>query len=145
MTRDEAEPPHLAAICVWEGWVDNYRDSNRHGGIICVFRKNWQDMQVKTVQHGFPSGKNDPNTGVPVCGSEIISDFDLAKNREDMWQAFLSRETWDDYYAERSPDLSQVTTPLMTAVMRYLTVRGYPAQISVTEPAFGGTPPRCAW
>ena len=20
------QPPHLAAICVWEGWVDNYRD-----------------------------------------------------------------------------------------------------------------------
>ena len=46
------QPPHLAAICVWEGWVDNYRDSTHHGGIICVFRKNWQEMQVKTVQHG---------------------------------------------------------------------------------------------
>src|SRR5258706_7371491 len=32
-----------------------------------------------------------------------------------MWQAFLSRETWDDYYAERTPDLSQVTIPLLTA------------------------------
>jgi predicted acyl esterase len=30
-------PPHLAAICVWEGWVDYYRDSVRHGGIACVF------------------------------------------------------------------------------------------------------------
>jgi putative CocE/NonD family hydrolase len=46
------QPPHLAAICVWEGWVDNYRDSARHGGIVCSFRKHWQDMQVKTVQHG---------------------------------------------------------------------------------------------
>ena len=24
------QPPHLTAICVWEGWVDNYRDSARH-------------------------------------------------------------------------------------------------------------------
>ena len=47
-----AQPPHLAAICVWEGWNDAYRESARHGGIICSFRKNWQDMQVKTVQHG---------------------------------------------------------------------------------------------
>ena len=47
-----SQPPHLAAICVWEGWADAYRDSNRHGGIACTFRKNWQDMQVKTVQHG---------------------------------------------------------------------------------------------
>jgi len=110
-----AKPPHLAAICVWEGWNDAYRESARHGGIICSFRKNWQEMQVKTVQHGFDSGTKNPNTGEPVCGSEILSDIDLVKNREDMWQAFLSRETWDDYYAERSPDLSRVTIPMMTA------------------------------
>ena len=28
------QPPHLAAICIWEGWADNYRDANRHGGIV---------------------------------------------------------------------------------------------------------------
>jgi hypothetical protein len=32
-----------------------------------------------------------------------------------MWQSFLSRELWDDYYAERSPDLSKVTVPLLSA------------------------------
>jgi predicted acyl esterase len=110
-----SKPPHLAAICVWEGWNDAYRESARHGGIICSFRKNWQEMQVKTVQHGYASGKKNPNTGEPVCGPEVLADADLMKNREDMWQAFLSRETWDDYYAERTPDLSQVTIPLMTA------------------------------
>jgi len=110
-----AKPPHLAAICVWEGWNDAYRESARHGGIICSFRKNWQDMQVKTVQHGYASGKKNPNTGEPVCGPEVLPDADLLKNREDMWQAFLSRETWDDYYAERSPDLSRVTIPLLSA------------------------------
>src|SRR6266702_2207066 len=47
-----SQPPHLAAICVWEGWCDSYRDGNRHGGIICSFRKHWQEMQVQTVQHG---------------------------------------------------------------------------------------------
>jgi predicted acyl esterase len=72
-------------------------------------------MQVKTVQHGFDSGKKNPNTGEPVCGPEILSDSELLKNREDMWQAFLSRETWDGYYAERSPDLSRVTMPLLSA------------------------------
>jgi predicted acyl esterase len=30
-------------------------------------------------------------------------------------EAFLSREAWDDYYAERTPDLSKVTIPMMTA------------------------------
>jgi len=109
------QPPHLAAICAWEGWNDAYRESARHGGILCSFRKNWQDMQVKTVQHGFPSGKRNPNTGVPVCGDEVLSEAALEKNRENMWQAFLSRELWDDYYAERSPDLSKVTVPLLSA------------------------------
>ena len=110
-----AKPPHLAAICVWEGWNDAYRESARHGGIVCSFRKNWQDMQVKTVQHGFDSGKKNPNTGVAVCGDEILNEKELGKNRENMWQAFLTREAWDDYYEERSPDLSKVTVPLLTA------------------------------
>src|SRR5258706_2410302 len=110
-----AKPPHLAAICVWEGWNDAYRESARHGGIICSFRKNRQEMQVKTVQHGYASGKKNPNTGEPVCGSEILSDSELSKTREDMWQAFISRETWDEYYEERTPDLSKVTIPMMTA------------------------------
>jgi len=109
------QPPHLAAICVWEGWNDPYRESARHGGIICSFRKNWQDMQVKTVQHGFNSGKKNPVTGVPVCGDEILPEAELEKNRENMWQAFLSRELIDDYYLERTADLSKVTVPLLTA------------------------------
>jgi predicted acyl esterase len=32
-----------------------------------------------------------------------------------MWHAFLSRELWDKYYAERSPDLSRVTVPLLSS------------------------------
>jgi predicted acyl esterase len=110
------KPPHLAAICVWEGWSDAYRESARHGGIICSFRKNWQDMQVKTVQHGQGErGKKNPNTGELVCGPETLAETQLLGNREDMWAAFLSRELWDDYYAERSPDLSRVTLPVFSA------------------------------
>ena len=110
------QPPHLAAICVWEGWNDPYRESARHGGIICSFRKNWQDMQVKTVQHGVGArGKKNPNTGELVCGPETLSEEALARNREDMWQSFLSRELIDDYYLERTADLSKVTLPLLSA------------------------------
>ncbi len=63
------QPPHLAAICVWEGWSDYYRDGARHGGMACTFRKNWQEMQVVTVQHG--RGERGPRsrvTGELVCG-----------------------------------------------------------------------------
>ena len=110
------QPPHLAAICVWEGWVDNYRDSNRHGGIICVFRKNWQDMQVKTVQHGVGSrGARSRITGELVCGPETLPEEELVKNRENLWQSVLTRPLDGPYYQERTGDLSKVTVPLLSA------------------------------
>jgi uncharacterized protein len=110
------QPPHLAAICVWEGWVDNYRDANRHGGILCVFRKNWQDMQVKTVQHGVGEhGARSRVTAELVCGPETLTAKELVANREDMWQA-LSQHVLDDaYYRERSADLSKANVPLLSA------------------------------
>jgi predicted acyl esterase len=111
-----AQPPHLAAICAWEGWNDAYRESARHGGIICSFRKNWQDMQVKTVQHGQGErGAKSRVTGELVCGPETLSESELLKNREDMWQSFLSREMDDAYYRERSADLSKVKVPVLSA------------------------------
>jgi predicted acyl esterase len=111
-----ARPPHLAAICAWEGWNDAYRESARHGGIICSFRKNWQDMQVKTVQHGQGErGAKSRVTGELVCGPETLSLEELEKNRENMWQSFLSRELDDEYYRERSPDLSKVEIALLSA------------------------------
>ena len=68
------QPPHLAAICVWEGAGDWYRDKNHHGGILCAFQTNWYDMQVKTVQHGL--GDNGPVSNINgdlVCGPETLS------------------------------------------------------------------------
>jgi len=109
------QPPHLAAICVWEGWVDNYRDSARHGGIICVFRKNWQDMQVKTVQHGVGErGARSKLTGELVCGPETLTEAELIKNRENMWGEYLARPLDSDYYRERTGDLSKVKVPLLS-------------------------------
>jgi predicted acyl esterase len=111
-----AQPPHLAAICAWEGWNDCYRESARHGGIICSFRKNWQDMQVKTVQHGQGErGAKSRVTGELVCGPETLTEQQLVENREDMWRAFLSRELDGPYYRERSADLSKVEVPLLSA------------------------------
>jgi putative CocE/NonD family hydrolase len=110
------EPPHLAAICVWEGWADMYRDGARHGGIACTFRKNWQEMQVVTVQHG--RGERGPRsavTGDLVCGPETLSEEELKKNRADMWANISGRRLVDDYYRERSADLSKVSVPLLSA------------------------------
>ena len=110
------QPPHLAAICIWEGWVDNYRDSTHHGGIICVFRKNWQEMQVKTVQHGVGEhGTRSKLTGELACGPETLSDAELVKNREDMWANLSCQQLDGPYYRERSGDLSKVKVPLLSA------------------------------
>jgi len=110
------QPPHLAAICAWEGWNDAYRDGNRHGGIICTFRKHWQDMQVKTVQHGQGErGARNRVTGELVCGPETLSESELVRNREDMWGELLSREMDGPYYRERSADLAKVAVPLLSA------------------------------
>jgi predicted acyl esterase len=110
------QPPHLAAICVWEGWADSYRDGNHHGGIACTFRKHWQDMQVKTVQHGVGErGRRHPITGEWACGPETLSEEELVANRENMWKELVSHE-WDGpYYRERSADFSRVTVPLLSA------------------------------
>ena len=110
------QPPHLAAICVWEGWSDYYRESVRHGGIACTFRKNWQEMQVKTVQHG--RGERGPKsrvTGELVCGPETLSEEELARNRSDMWAGVLAHPLIDDYYRERTADLSRITVPLLSS------------------------------
>jgi predicted acyl esterase len=110
------QPPHLAAICVWEGWADYYRDGARHGGIACTFRKNWQEMQVVTVQHG--RGERGPRsrvTGELVCGDVNLADEELKRNRADMWANTLARPLVDDYYRERTADLSKVTVPVLSA------------------------------
>lgn len=110
------QPPHLAAICVWEGWNDGYRESHRHGGIACTFRKNWMEMQVKTVQHGVGDrGKRNQITGDTVCGPETLSPEELLQNVENVWQKVLDQEMITDWYVERTADLNKVTVPVLSA------------------------------
>ena len=68
------QPPHLAAMCIWEGAADWYRDMTHHGGILSTFWENWYDMQVKTVQYGAGErGKRSRVTSDLVCGPETLS------------------------------------------------------------------------
>ena len=110
------QPRHLAAICVWEGAADWYRDMTHHGGILSTFWANWYDMQVKTVQHGL--GERGPRSRVTselVCGPQTLSDAELAANRCDFGEEIRSHRLDGDYYRERSPDWSKVTIPVLTA------------------------------
>ena len=112
------QPPQLAAICAWEGWNDAYRDGARHGGMICSFRKNWQEMQVKTVQHGYAGGKKSPISGEAVCGPEVLSEEELVNHRENIWGELLARELDGRYYRERSADLSEVDRMDRNSILR---------------------------
>lgn len=110
------QPPHLAAMCVWEGYSDNYRDNSRHGGILCVFRKNWQDMQVKTVQHGLGErGRKSKLTGELVSGPESLSDEEMAKNRANLWDDLLTNVLDGEFYRSRSGDMNKIVTPLLSS------------------------------
>jgi predicted acyl esterase len=110
------KPPHLAAICVWEGYSDRYRDATHHGGIACTFQKNWQDMQVKTVQHGRgDNGPRSPLTGDTVCGPPTLSDEDLTANRSKLWPDIIGRPFDEDFYRVRSADWSKIETPLLSS------------------------------
>jgi uncharacterized protein len=109
------QPPHLAAMCVWEGAADWYRDMTHHGGILSTFWANWYDMQVRTVQHGM--GARGPKSRVTdelVCGPETLSEAELARNRCSFGDEILAHPLDDDYHKARSPIWSKVTAPLLT-------------------------------
>ncbi|MCW7945724.1 peptidase S15 [Streptomyces hygroscopicus] len=110
------QPPHLSAMCVWEGSSDWYREFARHGGILCTFATNWYDMQVKTVQYGRgEAGGRSPLTGRLICGDETLPESTLALNRADLGGDLLRHRLADDYSRARTTDFSKITVPLLSA------------------------------
>ncbi|HEY6862632.1 MAG TPA: CocE/NonD family hydrolase, partial [Burkholderiales bacterium] len=110
------QPPHLAAMCIWEGAADWYRDMTHHGGILSTFWANWYDMKVKTVQYGL--GERGPRsrvTGELVCGDETLSDSQLYENRANFGEEILAHPLDDDYHQARSPVWEKVTAPFLSA------------------------------
>jgi uncharacterized protein len=107
---------YLAAMCIWEGSSDWYRDATHHGGIVSTFWANWYDMQVKTVQYGLgENGPVNPNTGQLVCGDETFDEEQLAKNRVDFGRDILNHPVDGPYHRERSGDWDRIQVPLLSA------------------------------
>ena len=111
------QPPHLTAMCVWEGAADYYRDLSHHGGILCAFGRAWFPSQVMRVQHGRGTrGYRSRMTGDWVSGPPTLSEEQLGANRrdfyEDCWQHPLAS---DEYWCSRMPDFSKVRVPLLSA------------------------------
>ena len=111
------QPPHLSAICVWEGCSDYYREFSRHGGILSLFGDLWIEKYVHPVQHGrgergFRSNIN----GEWVAGPETLSEAELETNRRD-WRVDTraAKLASDRFWTSRLPDFSKITAPLLSA------------------------------
>ena len=110
------QPPHLAAMCIWEGSSDYYRELARHGGILCDFLGNWYNRQVLSVQHGIGDrGARNSITGDAIAGPETLNDAQLVKNRADVGGEAAQRRLIDDYYRARMPNFSNIKVPLLSA------------------------------
>lgn len=78
-------PPHLVAICPWEGLSDLYRDWARPGGIR---------------EDGFF-----PLYSTLVCRQ--------GRTREDMRKQQLARPLWDSWWAARTAELERIDVPAL--------------------------------
>ncbi|MER6074241.1 CocE/NonD family hydrolase [Streptomyces sp. NPDC001817] len=111
-----APPPHLSAICVWEGAADWYRDITHHGGILSTFIDFWYGALICGSQYGLgEKGGRNPHTGQLVCGDETLTDQQLAENRVDLRKVARQHPLLDDHHRRRTADLSKATVPLLSA------------------------------
>ncbi len=110
------KPPHLAALCIWEGSSDYYRELCRHGGILSDFYASWYPRQVASVQHGVGSrGAKSVVTGEWVAGPETLSEAELKKLQHDSPGEAKRRKLLDDYHASRTADFAAIEAPLLSA------------------------------
>ncbi|MCO5066742.1 MAG: CocE/NonD family hydrolase [Rhizobiaceae bacterium] len=110
------KPKGLAALYIWEGASDWYREASHHGGIPCDFLGDWFIAQAESVQYGLGSrGKKNPYNGMQISGDIDLSQEELNANRVDVGTSLAARPfANDDYYRERSPDHSKIEVPMFS-------------------------------
>ena len=109
-------PPHLAAICPWEGLCDHFRDNSHHGGIFSSsFTSGWWPRQVLSNQHGNPDTHYvDADSGERSTGPALSADM-LAGNRTEYVRDHSRHILNDAWYRGRTPDMAKITVPLLSA------------------------------
>jgi predicted acyl esterase len=109
------QPPHLAAICPWEGSTDYYREGCYHGGIYSTFAKNWYDMQIKQLQHGYGDrGFRSRANGEWSAGPETLPDDALEANKFDLHATTRAHPLDDEWFADRAIDYSKIEVPILS-------------------------------
>jgi putative CocE/NonD family hydrolase len=110
------QPKHLAAMCIWEGAADFYRDMAYHGGILTPWLGIWYTNQVKSVQHGVgENGARSRVHGETVAGPDTLSQAELEKNRTDFGGEIAKHPLDDKFHRARSADWSKVKVPFLSA------------------------------
>lgn len=110
------QPKHLAAMCVWEGAADFYRDLGHHGGIASRFPSVWYNSAVVPRQHGKgANGYKSAINGEWISGPETLTEEELADSRTDYGADILAHPLVDDYWRARMPDYSKINVPLLSA------------------------------
>jgi predicted acyl esterase len=111
------QPPHLAAICPWEGASDIYRDWGRQGGILGnQFPTEWVPRQLVPNQYGnAESPHRDAQTRARTTGEPEFGEDILRGNRADHAADLLAHALDDAWYKERSPDLERIAVPVLSA------------------------------
>jgi uncharacterized protein len=110
-------PPHLAAICPWEGGSDLYRDWSHHGGIFSdLFPTAWMPRQVLPNQHGnAKTHHRDRETGERTTGAADFVDDVLRGNRANHPADLLAHPLDDEWYKQRSPRFDRIEVPVLSA------------------------------
>ncbi len=108
-------PPHLTAICPWEGANDYYREMTHHGGIHNAFLPDWY-RRIATIQHGLGSrGFRNPQSDLLACGDDDLTDEQLMANRSDLAAEVIAHPFDDDWHAAHSSVPEQIEVPLLSA------------------------------
>lgn len=109
-------PPHLAAMCAWEGASDLYREMYYHGGIRSTFAEVWYEGRILPRQHGLGArGSRSRLTGDWVSGPETLAPEALEAERVDLWAETGAHPLVDEYWKARVPDLEEIEVPLLSA------------------------------
>ena len=109
-------PPHLAAICPFEGSSDVFREGCRHGGIMSTFLPRWWPMQITNAQYGLgDKARKNPITGRSIAGDVELSEEERLANRIDIRAELLANtKASDQFYQERTPDLENIEVPVLS-------------------------------
>ena len=99
------QPPHLAAICPWEGADGLLPRVTHHGGILNDSSTSGFRLQVERSSTASGNRAAQSEHGEPVAGPERSTDAELAENRADVVAELRDRPLMDDFYRERTADL----------------------------------------